>query len=100
MQVASVQGAVGRVAVQLVQLPAEDISLVAEFVTYLKRQRRSAPRLHLSPAEMVAAARRQADLLSQIPRAAVVARFDALVEEIRQQAIDRGTAIEGDWIGD
>ena len=56
--------------------------------------------LRLSPVEIVTKARRQAALLSDVPRAEVAARFEALAEEIRGQALAQGTAIEGDWLGD
>jgi len=52
-----------------------------------------APR-RMSPAEIVAEARKQAALLADVPRAEVVTRFEALVEEIRQQAIAKGTATQ------
>ena len=91
---------VGRIALQLVQLPAEDVSAVAQLVAHLRQQRQPAMPRQKSPAEIVAEARRQAALLADVPRAEVVARFEALVEEIRQQAIANDTAIEGDWRGD
>jgi excisionase family DNA binding protein len=91
---------VGRIALQLVQLPAEDISAVAQLVARLRQQRQPAVQRQMSPAEIVAAARTQAALLADVPRAEVAARFEALVEEIRHQAIAKNTAIEGDWLGD
>jgi excisionase family DNA binding protein len=91
---------VGRIALQLVQLPAEDVAAVAQLVARLRQQRQPAMPRQMSPAEIVAEARKQAALLADVPRAEVVARFEALVEEIRQQAIAKDTAIEGDWRGD
>ena len=91
---------VGRIALQLVQLPAEDVSAVALLVARLRQQRQPTVPRQMSPAEIVAEARKQAALLADVPRAEVVARFEALVEEIRQQAIAKDTAIEGDWRGD
>ena len=90
---------IGRVASELTQLPEEDLPLVIEFVEYLK-QRRVTPKQRLSPAEMRAEARRRASLLRDVPREEIVARFRELTEEIRQEAIAKGTAIEGDWKGD
>ena len=75
-------------------------SLVAKLVTRLHQRRQAAAPRPLSPAEIVAEARRQAGLLSDVPRADVAARFEALAEEIRQQAIAHDTAIDGDWLGD
>jgi excisionase family DNA binding protein len=91
---------IGRIALQLVQLPAEDVSAVAQLVTRLRQQRQPAVPRQMSPAEIVAEARKQAALLADVPRAEVITRFEALVEEIRQQAIAKNTAIEGDWLGD
>jgi excisionase family DNA binding protein len=94
------QALIGGVALRLVQLPLNDITLVAQMVTRLQQQRQAATSRRLSPAEIVTEARRQAALLSDVPRAEIAARFEALAEEIRGQAIARGTAIEGDWLGD
>ncbi len=91
---------VGRIALQLVQLPAEDVSAVAQLVAHLKQQRQPAVPRQMSPAEIVAEARKQAALLADVPRAEIVTRFEALVDEIRQQAIAKDTTIEGDWRGD
>lgn len=98
--VAPAQALIGGVALRLVQLPLEDISLVAQMVTRLQQQRQAAAPRRLSPVEIVTEARRQAALLSDVPRAEIAARFEALAEEIRGQAIAQDTAIEGDWLGD
>ncbi len=90
---------VGQVVSELTRLPEEDLSLVVEFVEFLK-QRRATPTQRLSPAEMRAEARRRATLLRDVPREEIVARFRELTEEIRQEAIAKGMAIEGDWRGD
>lgn len=97
---APAQALVGGVALGLAQLPLEDINLVAQMVTRLQQQRQAAAPRRLSPVEIVAEARRQAALLSDVPRAEIAARFEALAEEIRRQTIAQGTAIEGDWLGD
>ena len=98
--VTPIQAIIGGVALRLVQLPLEDITLVAQMVTRLQQQRHAAAQRRMSPIEIVTEARRQAAMLSDVPRAEIVARFEALVEEIRQQAIARDTAVEGDWLGD
>lgn len=87
----------GKVALKLARLPEEDVRLVIELVDYLDGQRPSAP---LSPAEIAAEAQRRADLLKDVPRDQLVARFVELGEEIRREAIAKGTAIDGDWAGD
>jgi hypothetical protein len=42
-------------------------------------------------------AQRRAATLRDVPRAELVTRFQQIAEEVRQQAIAQGTAIEGDW---
>ena len=49
------------------------------------------------PEAIWAEVRRRATLLQHVPRAEIVARFLELAEEIRQEAIAKDTAIEGDW---
>jgi hypothetical protein len=99
MDSSATKATIGRVASELTQLPEEDLPLVVEFVEFLKqRKARSAQRLSLT--EMQAEARRRAALLQDVPREEIVARFRELTEEIRQEAIAQGTAIEGDWVSD
>ena len=99
MDSSATKATIGRVASELTQLPEEDLLLVVEFVEFLKqRKARSAQRLSLT--EIQAEARRRAALLQDVPREEIVARFRELTEEIRQEAIAQGTAIEGDWVSD
>lgn len=51
-------------------------------------------------AELWVEALRRAHLLQDVPREQLVARFAELTEEIRREAIAKGTAIEGDWVGE
>ena len=97
---ATATGVIGHLAMELTWLPEEDLPLVVEFVDYLKRQRRVATPSCLSAAEMRVEARRRTSLLNNVPRTEIVARFRELTEEIRQEAIAKGTAVEGDWMGD
>jgi len=90
---------IGRVVVEVTHLPQEDLPLVLDFVEHLK-QRQETLRRKALVAEIQAAARRRAKELASVPPAQIVARFDQLIEEIRQTAIDNGTAIEGDWESD
>ena len=89
---------IGRVARELTNLPEEDLPLVVEFVEYLRRQRSSQQKM--SVAEIQAEAHRRALQMKNVPRAEVVARFQALAEMIRADAVKQGQAIEGDWQGD
>jgi len=90
---------IGRVVVEVTHLPQEDLPLVLDFVEHLK-QRQETLRRKALVAEIQAAARRRAKELESVPREQIVARFDQLIEEIRQTVIDNGTAIEGDWESD
>ncbi len=94
---APIPALIGQVATGLVQLPDEDIAMVARLVERLQPRQPAAPP---AAAAIVAAARQQAAQLGDVPRSDIAARFELLVEEIRQQAIARGTAIEGDWRND
>lgn len=77
-------------------LTAEDLELVAAFVASLK-QRQTPPTPRLDAATMRIEAQRRAAALRDVPRAELVTRFQAVAEDIRQQAIAQGTAIERDW---
>jgi hypothetical protein len=83
--------------VQVASLPEEDLSLVIEFVDYLKQRHKSPAERRLAAAEMRAEARRRASALQGVPRHQLVARFKELTEAIRSEAVAKGTAIEGDW---
>ena len=83
---------IGEVVTGLAQLLDEDIVMVAHLVGRLQQRQRAAQQR--APAELVAEARQQAARLHDVPRAEIAARFEVLAEEIRQQAIARGTAIE------
>ncbi len=56
---------------------------------------------HMAPPLSVAAirakAQRRAATLGAVPRTELVLQFQAIAEEVRQQAIAQNTAIEGNW---
>ncbi len=85
-----------RVSGELNTLPEEDLALVAAFVDYLK-QRQVAPLPHRLAADLRVEAQQRAAELRAIPRADLVHRFQQVAEDVRQQAIAKNTAIEGDW---
>jgi hypothetical protein len=91
---------IGQVTSELTSLPEEDIPLVVEFVDYLKYRRRK----KLAPQRLVAEIREEAKerarLLDQVPREEIVRRFEEVGEQIRQDAILRGVAVDGDWTDD
>lgn len=96
----AVQVSIGQVATRLTELPPEDLRLVVDFVEYLRERRPSASPKAVSAAELRAEARHRAALLRDVPREQLARRFAELTEEIRREAIEKGTAIEGDWVGD
>jgi hypothetical protein len=91
---------IGQVALKLAKLPEGDLRLVLELVDYLEEQHPSEPTKSTSPAVIRAEARRRAALLMDVPREQLVARFVELGDEIRREAIRKGTAVDGDWTGD
>lgn len=97
---ATTERMIGRVVAQLTRLPEDDLTLVAEFVDYLDRQRQKNQSANKSPAEIRALARQRARQMEGIPRGDIVARFRQLTEEIRQVVITQGASFSGDWPGD
>ena len=91
---------IGHVVLELAQLPEQDLPLVIEFVDDLKQKRQAKLDHQLSVAEMRAEARRRVEQLHKAPRDEIVARFRELTVEIRQEAVAKGTATEGDWCAD
>ena len=66
----------------------------------LEEKNSADPTRPLSASEIGKEARRRSLLLRDVPREQLVARFMEIGEEIRQEAIAKGTAIDGDWEGD
>jgi hypothetical protein len=91
---------IGHVATRLTVLPPEDLRLVSDFLDYLEERRPPEVPRPSSGASLRTEARRRARLLQDVPREQLVARFAELAEKIRHEAIEKGTAIEGDWTGD
>lgn len=91
---------IGQLVLKLTDLPEEDLQLVAEFVDHLGENRPIDSLSPLSVEEIREEARRRARLLRDVPREQLVARFIEVGEQIRQEAISKGTAVEGDWTSD
>jgi hypothetical protein len=91
---------IGQLALKLTSLPEEELQLVVEFVNRLEEKQPLNSARDFSAAEIIEEARRRARLLRDVPREQLVARFMEVGEEIRQEAIAKGTAIDGDWTGD
>jgi hypothetical protein len=85
---------------ELTKLPEEDQRIVLELVDYLEEQHPPETAKRMSPAEIREEARRRSILLKDVPREHLVARFVELGDEIRREAIRKGTAVDGDWPGD
>ena len=90
---------IGEAASKMTALPEADLPLVLEFLDTLK-QSTPPPPTSMPVAQIRELARRRAERLGHVPREILMARFLELAEEIRQQVIARGTAVEGDWTGD
>ena len=91
---------IGQMAMTLTELADDDLPVVVEFLDRLKQRRPAKPQHRLTTAEIRELAKHRAVLLADVPREQVAAQFAELAEEIRQEAIAKGTAIEGDWRGD
>jgi hypothetical protein len=89
---------IGQIALKLTKLSAEEVSGLLEIVDQLEPEE-TAGKLRTA-AEIRETAKKRAALLRDVPREPVAARFTELAEEIRQKAIAKGTAIDGDRTGD
>lgn len=81
-----------RVLLAVAELPDQELWLVYEFVETLRHQQST----HAHVAEIRAQARQLAQQLLQLSPAERQARFKTLSESIRQQAVERGTALESE----
>lgn len=93
-------GLIREAVIKVIRLPEEDLPLIIELAEYLEQRRGAQAESKRSVAAIGAEARRQANALKHVPHQEIVARFKALAESIRTQAVLKGTAIEGDWQGD
>lgn len=91
---------IGHVASRLTVLPPDDLRLVIDFLNLLEERHAPKPAVPPSAVRLREEAKRRAGLLKDVPREQLVARFAELAEQVRQEAIEKGTAIEGDWVGD
>ncbi len=87
-----------RAVSEVVSLPEEDLPLVIELASRLKRRRWIRHRSQVK--ELVARARQRAAALADVPHDQLVAQLIAIGDTIRADAIANGTAIEGEWEGD
>ena len=88
-----------QVADDLATLDESDLNQVFQFVADLKARREEQERKKLF-AQILAEARQLAQERADWPREKVIAHFNEVAAEILRQAIEKGTAIEGDWLDD
>ena len=88
-----------RVVDDLDALDESDLNQVFEFISDLKARREEQERKALVR-QIREEAHQLALEMADWPRSKVVKQFEEVVEEIRRQAIEKGTAIEGDWVDD
>ena len=85
---------IGHVVTQLTKLPKENLPVVVAFVDYLSNQADDTARRSIAK-QLVGEAMRRVKSEGDMPRSEAVARFQQVAEAIRQEAIQKGTAIEG-----
>ncbi len=89
------QELVRKAVIEVAQLPEKELLIVIEMVDALKKQR-ARPNRELA-AEILARAKARAAEMSHLSHEEVVQRFIDATERIRADAIEKGTAIEGEW---
>ena len=88
-----------RITADYVALDDEDRVNAGKYIANLRAEREKQEREELF-AQILIEARQLAQERADWPREKVVEQFREVAEEIRRQAIEKGTAIEGDWIDD
>ena len=102
MQISQTDSRLKQVMSDILVLQNEELEIVAVLIEKIKTSRPISQRKTLRPsvAAMRAEAKRRATALGNVPRAELAARLVKVVDEIRAEAIAKGTAIEGEWKGD
>ena len=85
---------VRQAVIEVAQLPENELLVVIEMIDALKKQRRSGHRQQA--AKMVAMARVRAEETKQLSREEMMEQFIHTMDAIREEAIDKGIAIEGE----
>jgi hypothetical protein len=88
-----------QVIASVAQLPQNDLLVVYEIISDLKQKDKSGIS-SLTPDEILSRAKLRASELKHLPHAESVQRFIEATERVRDDAIDKGTAIEGEWESD
>ena len=92
------QDLVRKAVVEVAQLPENELLVVIELVSNLKKQR-AHPNRALA-AKIVAQARARAAETSHLSREELMKQFGEALEAIRADAIAKGTALEGELEND
>lgn len=92
------QDLVRKAVIEVAQLQDKELLIVIEMVDTLKKQR-AHPNKELA-AEILAKAKARAEEMKHLSHEEVVQLFIDSTERIRAEAIEKGTAIEGEWESD
>ena len=88
-----------QVLTSIAQLPPNDLLVVYETISALKQKDKSG-KSAFDANEILLRAKARASELKNLSHAEVVQRFIEATDRIRAEAIEKGTAIEGEWEGD
>jgi hypothetical protein len=92
------QDLIRKAVIEVAQLPENELLVVIEMLELFKKQR-TRPN-YQTAAEIVSHAKIRAADTSNLPRAELMQQFSNTVEEIRAEAVAKGTSIEGELEGD
>ncbi len=92
------QELVRKAVIEVAQLPEKELLIVIEMVDSLKKQR-SRPNKELA-AEILAKAKARAEEVRYLSRDEAMEKFGATLNAIREDAIAKGTAIDGEMESD
>lgn len=96
VQVLPPQDLVRKTILEVVSLPEKDMLTVLEFVGKIKqREKDKLPKFTV--AEVHAEANRIVAETANLSRKEIMNRFRETVEQIRTEAIAKGTALDGEW---
>jgi hypothetical protein len=87
-----------QVITSVAQLPPNDLLVVYETIADLKQKESQKP--SLTSAEILARAKARAEEMKHLSHEEAVQRFIDATDRIREDAIAKGTAIEGEWESD
>ena len=87
-----------QVITSVAQLPPNDLLVVYETIADLKQKEKQKP--PLTSAEILARAKARAEEMKHLSHEEAVQRFIDAMDRIREDAIAKGTAIEGEWESD